>query len=85
MAGELVTDQEGAGQTIAIVDLMKKSISVKRKKRGRPPTGVDPFVGVRLPSMMIERIDELAVSQATNRSEVIRGMLEQALDAKKKR
>jgi hypothetical protein len=34
---------------------------------------------------MIERIDELAVSQATNRSEVIRGMLEQALDAKKKR
>jgi hypothetical protein len=68
-----------------LTDFMKKSISVKRKKRGRPPTGVDPFVGVRLPSKMIERIDELAVSQATNRSEVIRGMLEQALDAKKKR
>jgi Arc/MetJ-type ribon-helix-helix transcriptional regulator len=62
---------------------MRKSISVKRKKRGRPATGVDPLVGVRLPPKMIEQIDELAAAQSTNRSEAIRELLQKALERKR--
>jgi Arc/MetJ-type ribon-helix-helix transcriptional regulator len=63
---------------------MDKSISVKRKKRGRPATGVDPLVGIRLPPEMIRQLDELAAAQASNRSEVIRHLLEQALRRKRR-
>src|SRR5712675_133531 len=36
---------------------MKASITVKRKKRGRPATGTDPLVGVRFPQTLIDTID----------------------------
>jgi hypothetical protein len=42
---------------------MAKSISVTRKKRGRPATGVDPLVGVRLPLEMIHLIEKLAARE----------------------
>jgi hypothetical protein len=64
--------------------IMPKSITVKRKKRGRPATGVDPLVGVRLPPKLIEQIDELAAAQVTNRSEAIRELLQQAINKRKR-
>jgi Arc/MetJ-type ribon-helix-helix transcriptional regulator len=59
---------------------MAKSISVKRKKRGRPATGTDPLVGVRLPLALINTIDAWAKRQgAASRSDAIRRLLEQSL------
>jgi len=59
---------------------MTKSISVKRKKRGRPATGVDPFVGIRLPEALIEQIERYRVRVgATSRSEAIRALIERGL------
>jgi Arc/MetJ-type ribon-helix-helix transcriptional regulator len=58
---------------------MAKSISVKRKRRGRPATGVDPLVGVRLPSEMLSRLDRWATDVGLNRSEAIRRLLERTI------
>ena len=65
---------------------MVKSITVKRKKkRGRPATGTDPLIGVRLPADWIEEIDQLARALERDRSSIIRQLLRQGLDWKKKR
>jgi hypothetical protein len=32
----------------------------KRKKRGRPRTGRDPMIGVRLPARMLKKIGKIA-------------------------
>jgi Arc/MetJ-type ribon-helix-helix transcriptional regulator len=62
---------------------MKKSIPVK-PKRGRPATGKDPFVGVRLPVDLIDQIDTWAMDHESNsRSEAIRRLVELGLKAKK--
>src|SRR5580700_1184430 len=58
---------------------MRKSIAVKPKKRGRPATGKDPFVGVRLPDEMIKALDHWAEKNATTRSEAIRRLVEEGL------
>lgn len=67
---------------------MGRSIEVKpKKKRGRPATGKDPLLGVRVPPDLIDRIDEWAASNgAASRSEAVRKLVEQALGspAKKK-
>jgi hypothetical protein len=60
---------------------MRKSIAVKPKKRGRPATGKDPFVGVRLPDEMIEAVDGWADKNGTTRSAAIRQFIEQGLSA----
>jgi metal-responsive CopG/Arc/MetJ family transcriptional regulator len=62
-------------------------ISVKRKKkRGRPATGQDPVIGLRLPKSDIARLDEVARTLGCTRSEVIRGLIECALpDQQRKR
>jgi hypothetical protein len=62
---------------------MKKSITVKPKKRGRPATGRDPFVGIRLAPTLIARLEKWANDQADKptRSEAIRRLVEQALAA----
>jgi metal-responsive CopG/Arc/MetJ family transcriptional regulator len=59
---------------------MPKSIAVKPKKRGRPPTGGrDPFVGIRLPADTILAVDQWAKDNAISRSAAIRQLLEQGL------
>jgi Arc/MetJ-type ribon-helix-helix transcriptional regulator len=65
---------------------MKPSITVKRKKRGRPATGTDPLVGVRFPPSMIEIIDNWgnAAGEDVTRSEAIRRLVELGLKAKGK-
>jgi hypothetical protein len=60
---------------------MAKSITVKRKKRGRPATGTNPLIGVRMPPPTIARLDQWAAENGTTRSETIRRLVEQALSA----
>ena len=47
---------------------------VKPKKRGRPATGRDPLVGVRMPPAMTEALDRAAAQQEDKptRSEMLR-------------
>jgi metal-responsive CopG/Arc/MetJ family transcriptional regulator len=61
---------------------MKKSIPVK-PKRGRPATGRDQFVGIRLPAPLIEDIRAWSDQhEASSRSEAIRRLVEIGLKAK---
>ena len=65
--------------------IMKKSIKVASKKRGRPPTGGrDPGVHIRLPETMLAAIDAKSVEDGTSRSEAIRRLVELGLKAKGK-
>jgi hypothetical protein len=58
---------------------MAKSITVKQKMRGRPATGFDPLVGVRIPKDLIKKIDAWSKAQKTSRSEAIRRLVELGL------
>jgi Ribbon-helix-helix protein, copG family len=61
---------------------MSKSISVKRKKRGRPATGTEPLYGVRISDDLMGRIEKWAAENAASRSEAIRRLVELGLKAK---
>jgi predicted transcriptional regulator len=58
-----------------------RSISAKPKKRGRgrPATGRNPMIGLRLPKDEIARLDEWAKAIGCTRSELIRGLIEHGL------
>jgi hypothetical protein len=45
------------------------------KKRGRPATGKDPLVAVRLPKTIIKAIDAKADAKGVTRSQEIRRMI----------
>jgi hypothetical protein len=63
---------------------MKKSIPVnkKRRGRGRPATGHDPAVAVRLPKQVLAAVDNWAKKQTiTSRSDAIRRLIEMGLAA----
>ena len=63
---------------------MAKSISVNKKKRsrGRPATGHDPAVAVRLPKAVINSVDKWAADNAIkSRSEAFRILLGYGLAA----
>jgi len=64
---------------------MKKAISVKRKKPGRPATGTEPLYGLRIPDDLMARIQEWATDNYTTRSEAIRRLVEIGLQAKSTR
>jgi Arc/MetJ-type ribon-helix-helix transcriptional regulator len=59
--------------------MIRKSIRVKPKRRGRPATGKDPLVGARLPPNMIREIDQWASRNSVSRSEAIRRLVERSL------
>jgi hypothetical protein len=61
---------------------MGKAISVKRKRPGRPATGSDPLVGVRLPESMIAALDSRAAQHGTTRSQLIRDAVAEMLRTK---
>jgi hypothetical protein len=63
---------------------MRQSIPVKRKKRGRPATGVDPLVGVRMPPKLRKAVEDWAAEQpgSPTLSEAIRHLLAKALGKK---
>jgi Arc/MetJ-type ribon-helix-helix transcriptional regulator len=61
-----------------------KSISVKRKKAGRPATGTEPLYGVRISKALMAEIEQWAGKNgAASRSEAIRRLVELGLKAKK--
>ena len=62
---------------------MTQSISVKQKKRGRPATGTDQIVGVRLEAETIKALDRLAIKENISRSGIIRRLIELSLKAAK--
>ncbi|OYY84620.1 MAG: hypothetical protein B7Y61_08740 [Rhizobiales bacterium 35-66-30] len=57
------------------------SITVKPKKRGRPATGKDPLVGVRMPPDLVAKLDDWCAKQAPapSRSAAIRAFVEAGL------
>jgi hypothetical protein len=60
---------------------MKKSISVHKKARGRPATGRDPAVTIRLPEKVLALVERWAMSQNDQppRSQAIRRLVELGL------
>jgi metal-responsive CopG/Arc/MetJ family transcriptional regulator len=65
---------------------MAKSIGAKQKKgRGRPATGTDPMIGVRIGKELTAEIDVWAEANSVSRSEAIRRMIVQVLSASKKK
>jgi hypothetical protein len=63
---------------------MAKSISVKRKKRGRPATGTEPLYGIRMADGLMKQIMEWGKANGATRSEAIRRLVELGLKAKGK-
>ncbi len=63
---------------------MAKSISVKRKKAGRPATGTEPLYGVRIADALMKQIMDWAKSRGATRSEAIRRLVELGLTVKTK-
>jgi metal-responsive CopG/Arc/MetJ family transcriptional regulator len=62
---------------------MRKAISAKQKKRkrGRPATGVRPMIGLRLSDEEIERLDAWAkANDYPDRSSAIRALIERGLE-----
>jgi hypothetical protein len=61
-------------------------ISVKRKKkRGRPATGQDPVIGLRLPEDEIAQLDEWAKAVGYTRSEAIRVLIKRGIASNRRR
>jgi hypothetical protein len=62
------------------------TISVQRKPSGRPATGCDPLVQVRMPPDIIQAVDRLAAKfQDLDRSAAIRSLIELGLRAGRKK
>jgi Arc/MetJ-type ribon-helix-helix transcriptional regulator len=63
---------------------MPTSISVlRKKKRGRPATGTDPIIPIRLPPEMVEAIDAWGKRERIgSRSEAVRRLVDLGLLAK---
>jgi hypothetical protein len=63
---------------------MKKSITVHQKPRGRPATGRDPAVTIRLPEAVLASVEHWAMSQKDQppRSQAIRRLVELGLTVK---
>ena len=61
---------------------MTKSNTVVQKKRGRPATGSDPIVQIRMPEGLIEQVEAWARHQKTSRSDAVRRLVELGLKKK---
>jgi hypothetical protein len=62
-----------------MTDITMSTKKVIPKKRGRPATGRDPQVVVRMPEALIEKIDEWASKNEVSRSEAMRLLLTNSL------
>jgi len=65
---------------------MAKEISEIQKKRGRgrPPTGSDPLITIRLARGTIDALDTVAERKGASRSEIIRQLIEVGLKRRSK-
>lgn len=59
--------------------MARKSLKVIPKKKGRPATGKDPMVALRVSKATIKALDAWAEAKGLTRSEAIRGMIEREL------
>ena len=59
--------------------IMAKSITVKRKKAGRPATGTEPLYGVRISDELMGQIQKWGKENSATRSEAIRRLVELGL------
>ena len=64
-----------AAGVFVLTQIMRK----RSRKRGRPRTGHDPMVGVRLPAIFLRKIDNMAAEIGADRSMIIRLMVEHVL------
>jgi hypothetical protein len=80
-AGAEVTASPRLAFTLYVI--MAKSISVKRKKAGRPATGTEPLYGVRIADPLMQQIMDWAKTEGATRSEAIRRLVELGLKVKK--
>jgi hypothetical protein len=55
----------------------------KKRRRGRPPTGVRPMIGLRLSADETARVDGWGERHGMNRSDAIRAMIRDVLDREK--
>jgi metal-responsive CopG/Arc/MetJ family transcriptional regulator len=61
-------------------DVFRRELTVIPKKRGRPGTGRDPLVALRLPSELVKRVDDWAKRNGEeSRSATIRAFIEAGL------
>src|SRR3979490_1170272 len=63
---------------------MAKSITVKRKKVGRPATGTEPLYGVRISDELMGQIQKWGRENSATRSEAIRRLADLGLKGKKR-
>jgi hypothetical protein len=67
----------------AALSFNKKMENVKqKKKKGRPATGLTPFIGLRLAADEIDLVDELAAELGIDRSKALRVLLREGLAAR---
>jgi len=64
--------------------IMAKSITVKRKKVGRPATGTEPLYGVRISDDLMGQIQKWGRENSATRSEAIRRLVELGLSSGKR-
>jgi hypothetical protein len=64
--------------------MAKSNKVIPKKKRGRPATGKDPLVTVRMPQTQIDDADAWGDARDIGRSEAIRRLVELGLKAKGK-
>jgi hypothetical protein len=78
-----LTDVNAASRSIRYLTIMAKNKTVaKQKTMGRPVTvGGDEFVGLRLPSELLEIIDTYAAANGLKRSEAIRALIDEGIIA----
>jgi len=58
---------------------MKSIKVIPKKKRGRPATGRDPVLAIRLPDKLREVVDQWAASRKVTRSQAIRMLIDKGL------
>jgi metal-responsive CopG/Arc/MetJ family transcriptional regulator len=54
-------------------------MATRKRRPGRPVTGTDPVVTLRLPTALRQEVDRRARKANVNRSEMIRMVLEKAM------
>jgi hypothetical protein len=58
---------------------MKSIKVIQKKKRGRPATGRDPVMAIRLPEKLRVAVDHWAADKKITRSEAIRLLIDRGL------
>ena len=73
-----------SGSHLRYYPIVVKPIKEIPKKRGRPATGKDPLVTLRLPAPMIAALAERAEAAGVSRSQTMRQLIEAGLKRRPK-